>query len=83
MDEVFDLAARRGLVACGTMLDGTPVGGLSFVDELTVAPVRVIGVDFPTPTTQRTGQHLLVVSKEYAALAHPGRVWAGHVLPES
>ncbi|MBQ0893608.1 hypothetical protein KBX37_10965 [Micromonospora sp. U56] len=83
VDQVFDLTARGGLVACGTMLDGTPVGGLCFVDELTGAPIRVIAVDFPTPTTQRTGQHLLVVSREDAALVRPGRVWAGHVLPES
>ena len=83
VDQVFDLTARGGLVACGTMLDGTPVGGLSFVDELTGAPIRVIGVDFPTPTTQRTGQHLLVVSREDAALVRPGRVWAGQVVSGS
>ncbi|WP_346536553.1 hypothetical protein [Micromonospora sp. DPT] len=80
VDEVFDLTARAGLVACGTMLDGTLVNGLSFVDELTGAPIRVIGVDFPTPTTQGTGQHLLVVSREDAALAQPGRVWAGQLV---
>ncbi|MEH0818941.1 MULTISPECIES: hypothetical protein [unclassified Micromonospora] len=83
VDAVFDLPARRGIVACGSMLDGVPIGTVRFVDELTGAPVRVIGVDFSTPTTRRTGQHLLVVSREDAALAHPGRVWAGHVLPES
>ncbi|MEV0808086.1 hypothetical protein [Micromonospora sp. NPDC050200] len=54
------------------------------MDELTGAVVRIIGIDFPTPTTtQRSGQHLLVVSRDDAPLVLPGRVWAGRVTSRS
>ncbi|WP_320065017.1 hypothetical protein [Micromonospora sp. RTGN7] len=76
VDEVFDLSSRSGLVACGTLLDGEELIGLPvFVDEMTGRPVHVLGVDFPTPRTRRTGQHLLIVSRDDIELVTPGRTW--------
>jgi hypothetical protein len=78
VDEVFDLPLRKGLIACGTLLSGSLLGVPGFVDDLTGQPLRVLGIDFPTPKTQRTGQHLIVVDREDAALVTPGRIWTVH-----
>ncbi|WP_405113081.1 hypothetical protein OG559_05465 [Micromonospora sp. NBC_01405] len=76
VDEVFDLPVRSGLVACGTLLGGEELIGIpAFVDEVTGRPVHVLGVDFPTPRTRRTGQYLLVVSREDSELVTAGRTW--------
>ncbi|MEO3777186.1 hypothetical protein ABGB16_10120 [Micromonospora sp. B11E3] len=76
IDEVFDLPARSGLIACGTLLAGEElIGTPSLIDELTGRPVHVLGVDFPTPRTRRTGQQLLIVSRTDADLVTPGRTW--------
>jgi hypothetical protein len=34
----------------------------------------VLGVDFPTPRTERTGQTILVVDRDDADYAQPGRI---------
>ncbi|MEH0935247.1 hypothetical protein [Micromonospora psammae] len=83
VDEVFDLPARQGLVVCGTMLAGSLQGVPDFVDELSGERLRVLGVDFPTPRTRRTGQQLLVVAREDAALVAPGRVWTAPSTPDA
>lgn len=86
VDEVFDLPSRAGLIACGTVITGADlIGTPSFVDETTGRPVDVLGMDFPTPRTRRTGQHLLIVSRADAELVAPGRIWIFHqaVGPES
>ncbi|MFD0519415.1 hypothetical protein [Paractinoplanes durhamensis] len=42
-------------------------------------PVRVLGVDHPTPRTRRTGETILVVDRADAEVVVVGRVWAGEV----
>ncbi|MEU4558669.1 hypothetical protein AB0F72_09765 [Actinoplanes sp. NPDC023936] len=75
VNEVFDIAARPGLVV------GSAEGGFAGVprlhDELTGRPITVLGVDFPTPRTLRTGETILLVDRADAGYASAGRVWVG------
>ena len=79
VDECFDIPRRGGLVVLGTVL-GTvlgpePAGVPDFVDEQTGARLRLLGIDFPTPRTRRTGQAVFVLDRLDAAYACAGRTW--------
>lgn len=73
--EVFDLAARGGLVVVGVAAPGEFVGVPRLIDRETGRVVRVLGVDHPTPRTRRSGETILVVDRADAECATPGRVW--------
>ncbi|GLY92816.1 hypothetical protein [Actinoplanes sp. NBRC 103695] len=75
VNEVFDIAARGGLVAVGMVVGGELAGLPHLRDEATGRPVRVLGVDHPTPRTQRTGETILVVDRADAEVVAVGRVW--------
>jgi hypothetical protein len=75
VDETFDVPSRGGLVVVGTVLGPEPVGLPEFVDEQTGARLRLLGVDFPTPKTRRTGQTVYIVDRQDAAYAAVGRTW--------
>ncbi|GAA2649819.1 hypothetical protein [Paractinoplanes durhamensis] len=79
VNEVFDIAARGGLIAVGSSLHGDFVGVPRLRDVDTGRPVRVLGVDHPTPRTRRTGETILVVDRADAEVVVVGRVWAGEV----
>ncbi|WP_433830220.1 hypothetical protein ACQP2E_10280 [Actinoplanes sp. CA-015351] len=75
INEVFDIAARAGLLVVGSAdVDFTGVPRLR--DELTGHPITILGVDFPTPRTLRTGETILVVDRADAGYATTGRIWA-------
>ncbi|MEU8242224.1 hypothetical protein AB0C07_28565 [Actinoplanes missouriensis] len=76
VNEVFDIAARPGLVVVGSA-DGGFDGVPRLHDELTGRPITVLGVDFPTPRTLRTGETILLVDRADAGYATAGRVWVG------
>ena len=80
VEEVFDLAGRGGLVVVVSSLVettacGTTAGVPRLRDEVTGRAVRVLGVDHPTPRTQRTGEVILVVDRADAEVVEAGRVW--------
>jgi hypothetical protein len=75
VNEVFDIPTRGGLVAVGTTRHGDFVGLPSLYDEATGHPIRILGVDHPTPRTQRTGESILLVDRADADYVKAGRVW--------
>jgi hypothetical protein len=75
VNEVFDIAARGGLVAVGSTGDDAIVGIPRFRDEVSGHPIHVLGVDHPTPRTRRTGETILVVDRADADYVAAGRVW--------
>jgi hypothetical protein len=75
VDETFDIPHRGGLVVLGTVFGPQPTGVPDFVDEQTGARLRLLGIDFPTPRTRRTGQAVFVLDRQDAAYAHAGRTW--------
>ena len=78
VNEVFDIAARGGLIAVGTTRNGEFVGIPSLRDDASGHPIHVLGVDHPTPRTQRTGETILVVDRADADYVRPGRLWTEH-----
>ena len=75
VNEVFDIAARGGLLAVGSTPNGELIGIPELRDEATGHPIRILGVDHPTPRTQRTGETILVVDRADADYVQPGRLW--------
>jgi len=75
VDETFDIPHRVGLVVLGTVFGPPPVGVPAFLDEQTGARLRLLGIDFPTPRTRRTGQAVFVLDRKDAGYAQAGRVW--------
>ncbi len=75
VNEVFDIAARGGLVAVGTTQNGEFIGIPSIRDDASGHPIRVLGIDHPTPRTRRTGETILVVDRADAEYVRPGRIW--------
>jgi hypothetical protein len=73
--EVYDIPARGGLIVVGTLTAGDPVGVPRLRDESTGRPVRVLGVDHPTPRTRHTGETIPVVDRADAEVVGVGRVW--------
>jgi hypothetical protein len=55
INEVFDIPTRGGLIAVGTTRNGEFIGIPRLRDEASGHPIHVLGVDHPTPRTQRTG----------------------------
>jgi hypothetical protein len=74
VNEVFDIPTRGGLVAVGNTRHGEFVGLPRLYDETTGHPVRVLGVDHPTPRTLHTGETILVVDRADADYVKVGRV---------
>ncbi|GAA3348327.1 hypothetical protein GCM10020358_66400 [Amorphoplanes nipponensis] len=81
VNEVFDIAARGGLVVVGAVRPGEFVGVPSLYDKATGNPIRVLGVDHPTPRTTRTGETILVVDRADADYAKSGRLWTTNPAP--
>lgn len=75
INEAFDIAARGGLVVVGQARPGEFVGLPGLYDAATGHPIRVIGVDHPTPRTRRTGETILVVDRADAEYVQVGRLW--------
>ena len=75
VNEVFDIAARGGLIAVGSTSNGEFVGIPRLRDDATGHPIRVLGVDHPTPRTRRTGETILVVDRADADYVAVGRLW--------
>jgi hypothetical protein len=75
VNEVFDIPTRGGLIAVGSTRNGDFVGIPRLRDEASGEPIHVLGVDHPTPRTQRTGETILVVDRADAGYVAPGRVW--------
>ena len=75
VNEVFDIPARGGLIAVGSTANGEFVGVPRLRDDASGHFVHVLGVDHPTPRTQRTGETILVVDRADAAYVTPGRLW--------
>jgi hypothetical protein len=76
VNEVFDIPTRGGLVAVGTTRNGDFVGVPRLRDEASGQPIHVLGIDFPTPRTQRTGETILVVDRADADYVAVGRLWS-------
>jgi hypothetical protein len=75
VNEVFDIPTRGGLIAVGSTRNGDFVGIPRLRDEASGQVVHVLGVDHPTPRTQRTGETILVVDRADAAQVAVGRLW--------
>jgi hypothetical protein len=75
VNEVFDIAARGGLVAVGATQPGEFVGIPRLYDEATGHHIRILGVDHPTPRTRRTGETILVIDRADADYVKVGRRW--------
>jgi hypothetical protein len=59
VNEVFDIPTRGGLIAVGSTRNGDFLGIPRLRDEASGRPIHVLGVDHPTPRTQRTGETIL------------------------
>ena len=75
VDECFDIPRRGGLVVLGAVFGPELPGMPDFVDEQTGTRLRLLGIDFPTPRTRRTGQVVFVLDRQDAAYACTGRTW--------
>jgi hypothetical protein len=75
INEVFDLPARGGLIAVGSTSDGDFIGIPRLRDDVSGQPIHVLGVDHPTPHTERTGETILVVDRADAEYVKAGRLW--------
>lgn len=75
VNEVFDSAARGGLIAVGSTTNGEFIGVPSLRDDASGHLIHVLGVDHPTPRTRRTGETILVVDRADAEYVRPGRLW--------
>lgn len=75
VNEVFDIPTRGGLIAVGTTRNGNFVGVPLLRDDASGELIHVLGVDHPTPRTQRTGETILVVDRADAAYVAVGRLW--------
>ncbi|BCJ53479.1 hypothetical protein Asp14428_49540 [Actinoplanes sp. NBRC 14428] len=75
VNEVFDIAARGGLIVVGSTRNGDFVGIPRLRDVASGAPIRVLGVDHPTPRTRRTGETILVVDRADGDHVAVGRLW--------
>jgi hypothetical protein len=75
INEVFDIAARGGIVVVGETKPGEFLGVPRLYDAGTGHLINVLGVDHPTPRTTRTGETILVVDRADADFAKVGRRW--------
>ncbi|WIM96989.1 hypothetical protein ACTOB_000472 [Actinoplanes oblitus] len=75
INEVFDIPARGGLIAVGSIRDGEIVGVPRLRDGTSGNLVHVLGVDHPTARTRRTGETILVVDRADADYVEVGRTW--------
>jgi hypothetical protein len=75
VNEVFDIPTRGGLIAVGSVSDGEFVGIPRLRDIASGQPIHVLGVDHPTPRTQRTGESILIVDRADADFVQVGRTW--------
>jgi hypothetical protein len=75
VNEVFDIPTRGGLIAVGSTRNGDFIGIPRLRDEVSGRLIHVLGVDHPTPRTQRTGETILVVDRADAEHVMVGRLW--------
>ena len=75
VNEVFDIPTRGGLTAVGSTRNGDFVGIPRLRDDASGKLIHVLGVDHPTPRTQRTGETILVVDRADADRVQVGRIW--------
>jgi hypothetical protein len=75
VNEVFDIPTRGGLIAVGSVSNGEFIGIPRLRDDVSGQPVHVLGVDNPTPRTQRTGETILVIDRSNAEQVAVGRTW--------
>ena len=75
VNEVFDIPTRGGLIAVGSTGDGEIVGIPRLRDDISGQLVHVLGVDHPTPRTQRTGETILVIDRADSRYVEVGRTW--------
>ena len=75
VNEVFDSPTRGGLIAVGSTHNGDFIGVPRLRDDASGQPIHVLGVDHPTPRTQRTGETILVVDRADAEYVQVGRLW--------
>lgn len=75
VDEVFDIATRGGLLVVGTFDGEQPVGVPAMRDATTGHSLHILGVEFATPRTLRTGQTTFVLDRADDEYASPGRTW--------
>jgi hypothetical protein len=75
VNEVFDIPTRGGLIAVGSTQNGEFVGIPRLRDAASGRPIHVLGIDHPTPRTQRTGETILVVDRADAHYVTVGRLW--------
>lgn len=75
VNEVFDIPTRGGLIAVGSTRNGDFIGIPRLRDDASGQPIRVLGVDHPTPRTRRTGETILVVDRANAEHVAVGRIW--------
>jgi hypothetical protein len=76
VNEVFDIPTRGGLIAVGSTRGGDFIGIPHLRDEASDQPIHILGVDHPTPRTQRTGETILVVDRADADYVTVGRLWS-------
>jgi hypothetical protein len=75
VNEVFDIRTRGGLIAVGSTRNGDFIGIPRLRDDASGQPIHVLGIDHPTPRTQRTGETILVVDRADADYVQVGRLW--------
>jgi hypothetical protein len=76
VNEVFDIPTRGGLIAVGSTHGGEFIGIPRLHDNASGQRIHVLGVDHPTPRTQRTGETILVVDRADADYVTVGRLWS-------
>ena len=75
VNEVFDIPTRGGLIAVGSAQNGEFSGIPRPRDAVSGQPIHILGIDNPTPRTQRTGEIILVVDRADADYVIVGRLW--------
>lgn len=75
VDDVFDIDSRGGLLVVGTFQGEPPVGVPAMRDATTGHSLHILGVEFATPRTLRTGQTTFVLDRADRDCASPGRIW--------
>jgi hypothetical protein len=72
VETTFDLPGRDGILVPGVLLTGVIQSGTTLQTEDTRQPVRVLGVEFPTPASQGTNKVTLRIDRRDAPAIKPG-----------
>ena len=66
VERTFDLPQRAGILLAGIVLQGEIKGGMTLQNAATGQPVRVLGVEFLTPASQRLNRTTVLIDRRDA-----------------